>query len=152
MRSLPMMARSSRLQSEAGYIDARPHIRQLDESSLAMHGRTIHWVNRATSLPHDARAMSSLLRKRPNYGTAAKRRNVPQADSCTATTTYGIRRSARQSTTSSARISIAEGIVSPSVSTVFLLMTRRNRVGCSNGRSAGRAPLRIRSARSAARS
>src|SRR6266446_10459729 len=31
-----------RLQSKAGYIDARPHIRQLDESSLATHGRTIH--------------------------------------------------------------------------------------------------------------
>jgi hypothetical protein len=33
------------LQSKAGYIDARPHIRQLDESSLATRGRTIHWVN-----------------------------------------------------------------------------------------------------------
>src|SRR6516225_6250229 len=32
-----------RLQSKAGYIDARPHIRQLDESSLATHGRTIEW-------------------------------------------------------------------------------------------------------------
>jgi hypothetical protein len=30
------------LQSKAGYIDARPHIRQLDQSSLATHGRTIH--------------------------------------------------------------------------------------------------------------
>src|SRR6516162_9115691 len=30
------------LQAKAGYIDARPHIRQLDESSLATHGRTIH--------------------------------------------------------------------------------------------------------------
>jgi hypothetical protein len=29
------------LQSKAGYIDARPHIRQLDQSSLATHGRTI---------------------------------------------------------------------------------------------------------------
>ena len=67
-------------------------------------------------------------------------------------TTYGTRRSAPQSTTSSARISIAGGIVRPSVSIVFLLMMRRKRVGCSNGRSAGRAPLRIRSARSAARS
>jgi len=31
-----------RLQSKAEYIDPRPHIRQLDESSLATHGRTIH--------------------------------------------------------------------------------------------------------------
>jgi hypothetical protein len=30
------------LQSKAGYIDARQHIRQLDESSLATRGRTIH--------------------------------------------------------------------------------------------------------------
>ena len=57
-----------------------------------------------------------------------------------------------QSMTSSALISIAAGIVRPSVSKVFLLMTRRKWVGCSNGRSAGRAPLKIRSARSAARS
>jgi hypothetical protein len=56
------------------------------------------------------------------------------------------------STTSSALISIAAGIVSPSDSNVFLLITRRKRVGCSNGRSAGRAPFKIRSARSAARS
>jgi hypothetical protein len=43
-----------------------------------------------------------------------------------------------QSTTSSALISIAAGIVSPSDSNVFLLITRRKWVGCSNGRSAGR--------------
>jgi hypothetical protein len=57
-----------------------------------------------------------------------------------------------QSTTSSALISIAGGIVRPSVSNVFLFITRRKRVGCSKGRSAGRAPRNIRSARSAARS
>ena len=36
------------LQSEAGYIDARPRIRQLGESSLATHGRTIHWGHKRT--------------------------------------------------------------------------------------------------------
>ena len=33
-----------KLHSKAGYIDARPHIRRLDQSPLATHGRTIHWV------------------------------------------------------------------------------------------------------------
>ena len=57
-----------------------------------------------------------------------------------------------QSTTSSALINIASGIVRPSISNVFLLIARRKRDGCSNGRSAGCAPLKIRSARPAARS
>jgi hypothetical protein len=67
--------------------------------------------------------------------------------------TYRTRAAASpQSTTSSALISIAAGIVSPSDSSVFLLITRRNWVGCSNGRSAGSEPFKIRSARPAARS
>jgi hypothetical protein len=39
------------LQSKAGYIDARPHIRQLDESSLATRGRTIQGHLRPIDLP-----------------------------------------------------------------------------------------------------
>jgi len=67
--------------------------------------------------------------------------------------TYWTRSTASpQLTTSSALISIAAGIVNPSDSKVVLLITRRKRVGCSNGRSAGCAPFKIRSARSAARS
>jgi hypothetical protein len=54
------------LQSKAGYIDARPHIRQLDQSSLATHGRTIHWVRcvgamRPTAWP-DVRYASNSIR------------------------------------------------------------------------------------------
>src|SRR5438876_6879705 len=45
------------LQSKAGYIDARPHVCQLDEILLQRNGRTIHWVSRVASvcsrrLPH----------------------------------------------------------------------------------------------------
>jgi hypothetical protein len=40
-----MMARSTPLQLEAGYIDARP-LTAGSSKSLATHGRTIHWVNR----------------------------------------------------------------------------------------------------------
>jgi len=57
--------------------------------------------------------------------------------------TYWTRSTASpQLTTSSALISIAADIVNPSDSKVFLLITRRKRVGCSNGRSAGFAPFR----------
>jgi hypothetical protein len=44
---------------------------------------------------------------------------------------------------SSARISTDCGIVSPRAFAVFMLMTSSNLVGCSTGRSAGLAPLRI---------
>src|SRR6267378_30980 len=44
---------------------------------------------------------------------------------------------------SSARASIAGAISRPSVLAVLRLMTNSNRVGCSIGRSAGLAPLRI---------
>src|SRR5216683_1967120 len=47
------------------------------------------------------------------------------------------------SITSSARISIACGIAKPSALAVFRLMTSSNLFGCSTGRSAGLAPLRI---------
>ena len=47
------------------------------------------------------------------------------------------------SITSSARPSTDGGIVSPSAFAVLRLMTNSNFVGCSTGRSAGFAPLRI---------
>ena len=47
--------------------------------------------------------------------------------------------------TSSARASSDAGIVRPSVLAVFMLITSSNFVGCSTGRSAGLAPLKIRS-------
>jgi hypothetical protein len=49
----------------------------------------------------------------------------------------------RHSITSSARNRIEYGIVSPSALAVFRLTTSSNLVGCSIGRSAGLAPLRI---------
>src|SRR5438445_3773427 len=51
----------------------------------------------------------------------------------------------------SARPSTDGGIVRPSALAVFKLMTNSNRVGCSTGRSAGFAPLRILSTKVAAR-
>ena len=55
------------------------------------------------------------------------------------------------STTSSASASSVEGISRPSAFAVFRLRTNRNRVGCSNGSSAGLAPLRMRSTSAAMR-
>jgi len=40
---ISMMARSRKLQNEAGYIDARP-LSARSKIPLATHGRTIHWV------------------------------------------------------------------------------------------------------------
>jgi hypothetical protein len=55
----------------------------------------------------------------------------------------GSRASTRYSITWSARPSTDGGIVSPRARAVFRLMTNSNFVGCSTGRSAGLAPLRI---------
>src|SRR4029450_12948338 len=55
------------------------------------------------------------------------------------------------SMTWSARRSNVCGIVSPSALAVLRLMTSANLVGCSTGRSAGLAPLRILSTKVAAR-
>src|SRR5215468_1786153 len=48
------------------------------------------------------------------------------------------------SITSSARTSIDDGMSRPSVFAVLRLMMRSNLVGCTTGKSAGFAPLRIR--------
>src|SRR6266702_8729581 len=55
------------------------------------------------------------------------------------------------SSTSSARASIVGGMVRPRALAVLRLMTSSNFVGCSTGRSAGLAPLRILSTKNAAR-
>src|SRR6266516_3609477 len=55
------------------------------------------------------------------------------------------------STTSSASASSVGGTSRPSDFAVFRLRTNRNRVGCSNGSSAGFAPFRMRSTRAATR-
>src|SRR5215475_9643934 len=54
------------------------------------------------------------------------------------------------SITSSARASSVGGTVMPSALAVFILMTSWKRVGCSTGKSAGWAPLRILSTYTAA--
>jgi hypothetical protein len=56
------------------------------------------------------------------------------------------------SITSSAATSRPGGTVRPSAFAVLRLMTRRNRVGCSSGRSAGFSPFRTRRTRFAPRS
>ncbi|QOZ68742.1 hypothetical protein WN72_22235 [Bradyrhizobium arachidis] len=57
-----MMARSTALQTEAGYIDARPHLPDR-RNLLAPHGRTIH-------LGHDqaSRTCPSLVPSWPRSG------------------------------------------------------------------------------------
>ena len=62
--------------------------------------------------------------KRPNIRAAAKRRFVPEPDSCTAAKTH------RYSTTSLAVICMISGTVRPSALAVLRLITSSNLVGC----------------------
>src|SRR5262245_43635223 len=64
---------------------------------------------------------------------------------------FGKKRTSTYSRTASARRRKASGILSPSAFAVVRLMTSSNAVGCSTGRSAGSAPLRILSTISLAR-
>jgi hypothetical protein len=76
------------------------------------------------------------LQSRPNIGSAAKRRFVPGADSCTvAPHSYSI--------SSSASNWIELGTSMPSALAVCRLMANSNLVDRNTGRSAGFAPLRI---------
>jgi hypothetical protein len=126
------------LQSKAGYIDARPHIRQLDQSSLATHGRTIHWVisdrrgrSRTTV---DARfAPESGQRDRHGAKSALcqERTHAPQQKSY-------------HSIISSARVSSVAGSSIPSASAVLRLMNSSIFVDCWTGKLASFSPFRTR--------
>src|SRR5262249_34468701 len=82
----------------------------------------------------------------PNCARRSERPEAPQPDSCTAADTSLV-----YSITSSARASSVDGISRPRAFAVVMFMTRSNLVGCSTGRSAGFAPRRILSTKSAAR-
>src|SRR5215471_3247289 len=84
---------------------------------------------------HGHRRLLSMRSKRPRH-----RRTAEQRDEL----------AALHSITSSARASNASGTVKPSALAVFILMISSKWVGCSTGRSAGRAPLRILSTYTAA--
>src|SRR5262249_54127000 len=96
----------------------------------------------AFGLPHqhaDAIDLAALLRmrcERPRRSDAPKQRDELPA---------------LHSITPPARCSKNHGTSSPSAFAVFRLMTSSNLVGCSTGRSAGLAPLRILSTKTARR-
>ena len=71
-------------------------------------------------------------------------RPMPSATPCTAANDH-------YSITSSARASKVGGTMMPSAFAVFKLITSSNLVGCSTGRSAGFAPLKILSTKPADR-
>src|SRR5215472_11526132 len=87
-----------------------------------------------------AHSVVSFLRRRA-YTKKHGDRAAEQRDEC----------APLHSITSSARSRTASGILSPSALAVVRLMTKSNLVGCSTGMSAGFAPRRILSTRSAAR-
>src|SRR5207253_5819178 len=64
--------------------------------------------------------------------------------------THAPQQTTAHSITSSARASSVGGMMTPSAFAVFRLITSSNLVGCSTGRSAGFAPLKILSTKLAA--
>jgi hypothetical protein len=84
-------------------------------------------------------AMSALMRFADSTQTWRAVRDVPLSDSCTAT------KQRRHSIISSARKRSEVGASRPKVFAVFRLKISSNLVGCSTGRSAGLAPLAMRS-------
>src|SRR5712664_1655673 len=116
------------LQSKAGYIDARP-LTASSAKPLATRGRTIHWVKLRRT---QCEQMSSELPLKADIAQHSRHAsNVPTPDMpC-----YSI--------TSSARVSSVGGTMMPSAFAVFKLITSSYLVGCSTGRSAGFAPLKI---------
>src|SRR6266851_8939525 len=127
-----MMAGSTNaLQSEAGYIDARPQIRQIDENLLRRAAGPYIWVNRVIL---DARR--NLLVNPGNRTFAAL---LATSESCHKTAI-----SQFYSMTSSARSRIAGGIVRPSSLAALRLITRSNFADWCTGNSAGFLPLRMR--------
>jgi len=130
------------LQSEAGYINARPHLPDRGKP-LATHGRTIHSGQTRTSA--DVCDTTASPPEADMTGSPSDVAEVPHPDSCTAAN------SACYSITSSARASSVGGISMPSDLAVFRLIVNSNLVGCSMGRSAGFSPLRMRLTKEAAR-
>ena len=107
-------------------------------SSLALMWSSAHrWpccASRPSQLKHaNAPHPLRLLRvrcKRPSRRAAQHRDEMPSPHSIS----------------SSARASRDGGTVRPNIRAVWALMTSSNPVGCTTGRSAGRAPLRMRPA------
>src|SRR3954470_13452932 len=77
---IPMMARSTMLQSKAGYIDARP-LPPDRQNSLATHGRTIHLgQSRRCRPPQDGRDVRSASDSDRSVCMAANDAMGPQAE------------------------------------------------------------------------
>lgn len=117
------------------------------------------WRARFSSLSASATARSAFA---PfvafNFSSPARIRPARRSDHAPLThrscrTTYCRRRCAKHaySITSVAWRRSVEGIVRPRVFAVLRLMTRSNFTGCSTGRSAGCAPLKILSTKAGAR-
>jgi hypothetical protein len=103
------------------------------------------WVKRYPVPPAGPDAKSAMARKPTRFQCPTPNRR-PASETLNK---FGSRRS--HSITSSARSKKASGIVMPSAFAAVRLTTSSKVVGCSTGRSAGFAPFKILSTRSAAR-
>src|SRR5262249_49124696 len=109
--------------------------------------RRLPWLHADKS---DAQLRRLLRARRARPNEAAGSRDAKERDELAASDSGGRtarsfcdESTARHSITSSARASRSSGMVNPSALAVRMLMTNSKWVGCSTGRSAGCAPLRI---------
>src|SRR5450759_386749 len=125
------------LQSEAGYIDARP-LTASSTKTLATHGRTIH-------LGQSLRIYSVSGRTFVRCCSNRRQNLVPSVRPRTANAGL-MHRSKQQpySITSSAMASTDPGTARPRVFAVLRFITSSSLVGRTTGRSAGFSPLRMR--------
>ena len=121
-----------------------------DDNNLTS-GQAVAWGSRE----HEGSAESALALPCPNGAGSSGRSHTRTATSESPKRDRAFRleraSTSAHSITSSARASNACGTVTPSARAVIRLTIRSNLVGCSTGRSAGFAPRRILSTRSAAR-
>jgi hypothetical protein len=142
------------LQSEAGYIDARPQGRLIDESLLQRTAAPYIWVKGGCRRQADGTAGLPSAPEMPcapgSYACCHNRTSAGLSSGSAATSNWDDFQSSH-SATSSALARIVGGIVRPSVFAVLRFTVRLNLRGGSTGRAAGLAPLRIRSTKPAAR-
>ena len=135
---ISMVARSTALQSKAGYIDARPPTTSSSKSSCyARPDHTLGHVQRGRP-----RFQSEHFRYVPIATEVVRWRNMSKWGQ---PRHFALRKQHPYSITSSARASNIGGTLRPSAVAVLRLITSSYLVGFCTGRSAAFTPLRMRS-------
>ena len=133
-------------------IDGEPAFRRICEAvEAARHSVwvTVAFIRPGFRMPDDRGTFFDLLDRAKERGLDVRvifwRQNLATCLKGATTGTHAPQQRHRYSITLSARAIIVDGISWPSAAAVLRLMANSNLVGCSTGKSAGFAPLSIRS-------